>query len=759
MEKEADNVNMKIYEEVFDFKLVRQMRRLIFEVCDRKDKTSLYNERKQYSLLWIEEETEGMEDAYGLRYPGEVLERYAEKIGDSAKVARSLALAMTEMKSFLVQGMFIGNQYGVFMKKIWNMSAKDLYLLGACYILEESPEKKLKLRSGLMERGGYELAELVYLLYLFQDDEAAWDGWKHELSRLLGSDRKIDIYGNEDLYAWTVRYCADRFKGYRKNDLHFLRGLCRLHSANANGKDTVKKWMSEGGYSEEDVLYLNLVLPERVNRHDSMSVHSITAERLAVEACLLFLNGTKERPEPVYDLCRKLMERYRKYEVKLNGNRGIFGSLQGLIKVESIGAYMALFPFKENPDVEQNSLYINLLEPKWDALKDLLTEQEYQQQVCRTLAEMEYTGEELRRCLAHYQELTGEDLRQIFWKSSWYPLSVLFGKLASNGEMDTLQIIKEYLEDYKTLLGGERKEKWNDMLSNIEEYAFSLENRDSFEIIQYVDQKCGIEKLDNIFNTCNIVESCFNMQGSGRYFGELWIIRSQFSAEENRKLLQLAEKYVYKKNPAYYDSFIYALLSEHKHDILIDEKDRSDCAGILMDSMADADCRKEHLREIYYTEQEMEEYRIRKQMQKEQKEEEKRERIRQEEKQEFDQFLLEHAGNILESLDDFLWAKYGFSEKIAADLVKNYLLGQYGHESVPLSQQGTMDYLNVLKMLYDRYSITLEELKTLVNHMEVAEDVSNDQKSFKDMHRDEKKPDGLEAAGALSGTGDTGISE
>ncbi len=752
-------MKMKIYEDVFDFKLVRQMRRLIFEVCDRKDKTSLYNERKQHSLLWIEKETEGMEDAYGLRYPGEVLERYAEKIGDSEKVIRSLALALTEMKPFLVQGMFIGNQYGVFMKKIWNMSAKDLYLLGACYTLEESPEKKLKLRSGLIERGDYDLAELVYLLYSFQDDEAAWDGWKHELLRLLGSDREIDIYENEDLYAWIIRYCANRFKGYRKNDLHFLRGLCRLHSANANGKDTVKKWMSEGGYSEEDIIYLNLVLPERVNRHDSMSVHSITAERLAVEACLLFLNGTKERPEPVYDLCRKLMERYRKYEVKLNGNKGIFGSLQGLIKVESIGAYMALFPFKEEPDVEQNSLYINLLEPKWDALKDLLTEQEYQQQVYRTLAEMEYTGEELHRCLAHYQELTGEDLRQIFWKSSQYPLSVLFAKLAQNGEVDTLQIVKEYLKDYEILPERERNQKWDEMLSNIEDYAFSLENRDSFEIIQYVDQNCGIENLDNIFNTYNIVESYFNMRSSGRYFGELWIIRRQFSEEENRKLLQLAEKYVYKKNPAYYDAFIYALLSEHKYDILIDEKDRSDCAGILMDSMADADCRKEHLREIYYTEQEMEEYRIRKQMQKEQMEEEKQERIRQEEKQEFDQFLLEHAGNILESLDDFLWAKYGFSEKIAADLVKNYLLGQYGHESVPLSQQGTMDYLNVLKMLYDRHSITLEELKTLVNYMEVAEDVSNDQESFKDMHRDEEKPDGLEAAGALSGTGDTGISE
>ena len=325
----------------------------------------------------------------------------------------------------------------------------------------------------------------------------------------------------------------------------------------------------------------------------------------------------------------------------------------------------------------------------------------------------------------HYQELTGEDLRQIFWKSSWYPLSVLFGKLASNGEIDALQIVKEYLEDYKTLQEGERKEKWNDMLSNLKDYIFSLENRDSFEIIQYVDQNCGIEKLDDIFNTYNIVESCFNMRSSGRYFGELWISRSQFSAEENRKLLQLAEKYVYKKNPAYYDAFIYALLSEHKHDILIDEKDRSDCAGILMDSMEDADCRKEHLREIYYTEQEMEEYRRRKQKQEEQREEEKREQIRQVEKQKFDWFLLEHSENIPENLDDFLWGKYGLDKEFAEGLVKNYLLSQYGNEGVQLSRQGTKKYLDLLKKLYGRHSITLEELKMLVNHLEEVKDVSN----------------------------------
>lgn len=92
-------------------------------------------------------------------------------------------------------------------------------------------------------------------------------------------------------------------------------------------------------------------------------------------------------------------------------------------------------------------------------------------------------------------------------------------------------------------------------------------------------------------------------------------------------------------------------------------------------------------------------------------------------------------------------------------MVKNYLLSQYGHESVLLSKKGTQEYLKVLKLLYDGHSITLEELKMLVNHMEVAEDVSNDKGSFKDMHRDEEESDGLEISGDLSGKGDVGISE
>ncbi|MFR0985261.1 MAG: hypothetical protein ACLSFZ_00645 [Frisingicoccus sp.] len=82
-----------------------------------------------------------MEAAYGFRYPGEVLERYAEKIGSSDKVIRTLALTLAEMKPLLSKSMFVGKQYEIFMQTIRRNAEKDLFCKGALFLLEENAEK------------------------------------------------------------------------------------------------------------------------------------------------------------------------------------------------------------------------------------------------------------------------------------------------------------------------------------------------------------------------------------------------------------------------------------------------------------------------------------------------------------------------------------------------------------------------------------------------------------------------------------------
>jgi len=68
----------KFYESVLDVELYRQMADLIYRLSEVKEKEQLYTGIKNGALFTIKPEME-MEDAFGFRYPGEVLERQDEK--------------------------------------------------------------------------------------------------------------------------------------------------------------------------------------------------------------------------------------------------------------------------------------------------------------------------------------------------------------------------------------------------------------------------------------------------------------------------------------------------------------------------------------------------------------------------------------------------------------------------------------------------------------------------------------------------------
>jgi hypothetical protein len=71
-----------------------------------------------------------------LRYPGEVLERFEEKLGDDVQVFRALALALGNTCAIQSDNMFVGNQRGAFLQKLRRSAGEDVYLQGALYLLE-----------------------------------------------------------------------------------------------------------------------------------------------------------------------------------------------------------------------------------------------------------------------------------------------------------------------------------------------------------------------------------------------------------------------------------------------------------------------------------------------------------------------------------------------------------------------------------------------------------------------------------------------
>ena len=107
----------KFYENVFDVELYCQMADLIYRLSEHQDKKYLYNELENRALFLKNPEQE-MEEAYGIRYPGEVLERLDEKAAVTERQLRALGLALQETKALQNDGMFIGKQKPSFWKQM-----------------------------------------------------------------------------------------------------------------------------------------------------------------------------------------------------------------------------------------------------------------------------------------------------------------------------------------------------------------------------------------------------------------------------------------------------------------------------------------------------------------------------------------------------------------------------------------------------------------------------------------------------------------
>ena len=86
----------KIYEEWLDITLYRQMTNLIYKLSSNEEKYKIYMQLKENDMF-LEKPKVDMETAYGLHYPGEVLERIGEHLTLTKQTYRALGLALAKM--------------------------------------------------------------------------------------------------------------------------------------------------------------------------------------------------------------------------------------------------------------------------------------------------------------------------------------------------------------------------------------------------------------------------------------------------------------------------------------------------------------------------------------------------------------------------------------------------------------------------------------------------------------------------------------
>lgn len=420
----------KIYEEWLDITLYRQMTNLIYKLSSNEEKYKIYMQLKENDMF-LEKPKVDMETAYGLHYPGEVLERIGEHLTLTKQTYRALGLALARMMPLQETCMFNGAQKDLFWKKMKQiLGEKDLFLISINYICEEKEKNRWK---QAMHAYPFERAEeMLFAMSILPDDETLWEGIKQKLADSFSKNRKISVFTEWNLFVWMVGKVMKKLKGYRKKDLDILKLLVKLTGINAKNADAVlEKRMCMFGYSDKETAFLNFVLMYFVERPDRISLSGLTAEKIGLNVLEAFLPGKETYPEEAYVLCSRILRTYGKLSVRIDGKERLEKCMNETFRVENVKTFLTLFPFRSNEPEEWH--YIDLTEEKWDTLVKELSSEEFEACVTDTLKGKTYSTKSLLKYLERYENLTGKRYQDVFWKKSEPELHVVFNRLILHG--------------------------------------------------------------------------------------------------------------------------------------------------------------------------------------------------------------------------------------------------------------------------------------------------------------------------------------
>ncbi|MFQ7398691.1 MAG: hypothetical protein ACLRNW_12945 [Neglectibacter sp.] len=161
----------KVYQQVIDLELYYAFVDLVVHTSQEEKAWEIYRNIVDTQIWQQKAEGQNYFEAYNLRYPGEVLERFEEKLGKDVRIIRALALALGKTRALQSDNMFVGNQRGSFLQTVRRTSNGDVYLQGALYLLETDMPRRHALLDELAATEYAKTEDALFVLSLFDDQE------------------------------------------------------------------------------------------------------------------------------------------------------------------------------------------------------------------------------------------------------------------------------------------------------------------------------------------------------------------------------------------------------------------------------------------------------------------------------------------------------------------------------------------------------------------------------------------------------------
>lgn len=312
---EIEFIENEAFEKKVNIELCNKLINYIIKISDNDYRSTLKNISDK--CIWFKSlNNVDMQKDFQVKYLGELLERYEEKIGDNINDIRAIALALGFTTEYITTNMIVGNQLVNFITKINTMAKDDVYLQGALYLYNNKKNEQYK--TNLLKNHYLETEDLIFVLSLFDDIEKIYTLLRDQIIELLGKKRTIGVINNIKLYSWFINRFYSIIKKDRKKEAAVLKSLLILPTQLIKSNNSNYTILISNNYKEEEILYLNYgflyysLIPKTVRMGNS-----ITEERIAINLCKTLLDSEYSCEESLYKLIDSILKKYEHLDIKI----------------------------------------------------------------------------------------------------------------------------------------------------------------------------------------------------------------------------------------------------------------------------------------------------------------------------------------------------------------------------------------------------------------------------------------------------------
>lgn len=567
--------NYACYEEKINLELYNAFVGLVVGCCKDTHMAAWFQNYRRL-LIWQEINTSDYFDQYQLRYPGEVLERFGEKIGSDLRNLRALALALGRTVPLQSSEMFIGKQRIAFIQKVRQKAAGDPYLQGALCLLETSEATRQNMVDTLMQAEYNRTEEALFVLSLLDDTAEGYRQMRDQLIRLFGPGRTISLIGNAGVLEWFIFLYAKEIKGQRKKADQVLRTLLKFPYTQMKPGSREFAILTEAGYNTEEIVMANALLLDNTLLPDKLPLEGIKAEKIAVSCCEMLLNREQDLPEPYYEYLTWLMRRYDRFGIQYQGYAGIKQALCDRVKPTAPKTLIWLWKYwKDLP------LRFDVFDTRYDLLARELPVEQYTILFTKQMLRIrkETPGKRWRpvkRWMRRYRKLTGRNYCDAFVK--WFPEDYPAFQLLV--EQKTLNLWTCF-EQSK----GQEERKY--LLDHLRYYGMAVQSRTCFRFVRRLLEYYSFPELEECFGqTLKFHEYFLERTNRYNYKINLQIGRGFLTPEEKRQLFDWIETSCFLTAPDKYTELAWAAIRSPEIQTLYDKKELASVLRQLLSEKA-----------------------------------------------------------------------------------------------------------------------------------------------------------------------------